>query len=171
MLRMTVQLTMDTNLLQELWRERAKRAVVQKLLTSPNADLAVTATIHEDIPRSPLADRLRELPKLRIKQTPKLARLGTWTLGRDALGSHDFIDFQHEIEASWAPGNRRLPDGRDFDHLHAHFAHGRDVFLTWDGDILSLAPALKSRLGITVQRPEDYLDGVESQAASFGEWP
>lgn len=157
MAEVTIRLTLDTNLLQELWRNQAKRSVVEDVLSLPHVDLAVTATIHDDIPRSPLADRLRDLPKLRISLTPRLARLGTWTLGVDMLGSQEFVAFQDKVQSTWAPGKRRLPDCRDFDHLHAHLAQGRDVFLTWDHAILSLAPELNFGLGITVESPEEYL--------------
>lgn len=156
-----VRLTLDTNLLQELWKKRSKREVVERILALPDVDLAVTATIHEDVPRSPLADRLRDLPTLGISQTPRLARFGTWVLGVDMLGSQDFVDFEAQVQANWAPGNRRLPDQRDLDHLHAHLAQGRDVFLTWDRAILALAPELTLRLGITVKSPEDYLDRAD----------
>ena len=76
------------------------------------------------------------------------------------LGSQDFVDVEAQVQANWAPGNRRLPDQRDFDHLHAHLAQGRDVFLTWDRAILALAPELTSRLGVTVECPEDYLESA-----------
>lgn len=35
---------------------------------------------------------------------------------------------------------------------------GRDVFLTWDGGILELADALRSRFRIVVMKPEAFLD-------------
>lgn len=152
------RLTLDTNLLQELWNDRAKRAIVERILELPDVELAVTATIHEDIPRSPLADRLRELPELGIAVTPRLARVGTWVLGLDMLGDQDFVDFQTRLASEWRPGARRLPDRRDFDHLHAHLAARRDIFLTWDRALLALAEVLDSQLGVLVQSPEEYLD-------------
>lgn len=156
---MATRLTLDTNLLHELWKARSKRRIVEQILALlGDVDLAVTATVHEDIPHEPLARRFRDLPALGVSETPRLARVGTWVLGMDMLGSQKFVDFQHELHDRWKRGEAPLPDKRDFDHLHAHLAHGRDVFLTWDKAVLSLGDDLKAHLGITVQRPEEYLE-------------
>ncbi len=155
---MTERLTLDANLLHELWKDRDKRRLVEQILALDDVELAVTATVHEDIPHGPLAARLRELPQLGITETPRLARVGAWVLGMDMLGSREFVDFEHELQADWKRGQPPLPDTRDFDHLHAHLARGRDVFLTWDKAILSLADDLKAHLGVTIQSPEQYLE-------------
>lgn len=155
---MATRLTLDTNLLHELWKDRSKRRVVEQILALDDVDLAVTATVHEDIPHEPLARRLRDLPALGISETPRLARVGTWALGMDMLGSQEFVNFQHEVYGRWKRGEPPLPDKRDFDHLHAHFARERDVFLTWDKAVVSLRDDLKAHLGVTVQRPEQYLE-------------
>jgi hypothetical protein len=155
---MAERLTLDTNLLHELWKDRDKHRLVEQILTLEDVELAVTATVHEDIPHEPLAARLRELPELGITETPRLARVGAGILGMDMLGSQEFVDFQHQLEAGWKRGQPPLPDKRDFDHLHAHLAKERDVFLTWDKAILSLADDLQAHLGVTVESPEEYLE-------------
>ena len=53
---MTVRLTLDTNLLQEYWREQEKRDVVVRLLRLADegkAELVVTNRISDDIPGGP----------------------------------------------------------------------------------------------------------------------
>jgi hypothetical protein len=155
---MAERLTLDTNLLHELWKGRHKRHLVEQILTLDDVELAVTATVHEDIPHDPLAARLRELPELGITKTPRPGRVGACVVGMDMLGSQEFVDFQHQLEADWKRGQTPLPDKRDFDHLHAHLAKGRDVFLTWDKAVLSLADDLKAFLGVSVQSPEEYLE-------------
>ena len=147
------RLTLDTNLVREWWDQRPKQRVVAQLLDLADrgmVDLAVTATIHLDIPDEPLALRIQELPEIAIGKTETVARLGSWLLGRDMLGSQEFVDWQEGLGVT-------EPDSRDFDHLHAHMLLRRDYFLTWDGAILSLASELTRRWEIRVLRPEDYL--------------
>src|SRR4051794_27488980 len=63
------RLTLDTNLLQEYWRDQAKRDVVQTLLDLAATDaveIVVTARIGDDIPGGPLAERLLELPEMGV---------------------------------------------------------------------------------------------------------
>lgn len=55
---MAMRLTLDTNLLHELWKDRSKRRIVEQILALGDVVLAVTATVHEDIPHEPLARRL-----------------------------------------------------------------------------------------------------------------
>ncbi len=77
---MTERLTLDTNLLHELWKDRDKRRLVEQILALDDVELAVTATVHEDVPHGPLVARLGELSQLGITETPRLARVGAWVL-------------------------------------------------------------------------------------------
>nr|MBA3413568.1 hypothetical protein [Actinomycetota bacterium] len=116
-----LRLTLDTNLLLELWKQHEKKGHVETLLQlaeQGRVQLAVTARVREDVPAEPLASRLDELPKLGIAETASVARLDFWVLGRDRLGDDDFVQFEAELAASVEPG--RKPDWRDLDHLHAH---------------------------------------------------
>ena len=150
------RLTLDTNVPWELWADtpgQKRDAVVALLALSQQGkvDPAVTATIDLDIPHSPLAERVAELPTVGIKKIGTVARLGTWQLGRDLLGDDGFV--------TWSEGlGRTQPDSRDFDHLHAHMLHDRTHFLTWEKPILNLAGDLSKLWGINVYRPDDYLD-------------
>lgn len=86
----TPKLTLDTNLLLEYWKNQDKRKAVEKLLLlvkEGKVDLAVTARIREDVPRSPLAQKLDELPELGINETGSVMRLDYSVLDRDMLVS------------------------------------------------------------------------------------
>lgn len=69
------RLTLDTNLLLEYWKNQAKRKAVEKLsllAKEGKADLVVTARIREDVPLSPLAQKIDELPELTRLDNRKL---------------------------------------------------------------------------------------------------
>jgi len=154
------RLTLDTNLLHEYWKQRGKRKVVEKLLllaSQGEVDLAVTARAQEDIPHPPLAEKLSELQELNISETSSVARLDYLVLGRDMLGDKAFGQFWPIACALAEQNGKKPPDWRDWDHLHAHYLLGRDVFLTWDKGIICLSEELKARFGILVKKPEDYL--------------
>jgi hypothetical protein len=120
------RLTLDANLLHEYWKQRPRKAAVEKLLDLAGAgsvDLAVTRYVLDDFPDSEglLAGRLAELPELRISQTGGVFTLDVSGLdGPDGLGDQDFLDLQYEIVASWPTHEGKPPDGRDWMHLHAH---------------------------------------------------
>jgi hypothetical protein len=155
------RLTLDTNLLQEYWREQAKQDVVQQLLDFAKtgaADLVVTARIGEDIPGGELAGRLRELPDMGIGQIGSVTRLGSWVLGRDMLGSDIFIELQQRADVELIRrGRANVPDWRDWDHVHAHFLTHRDIFLTWDKRLAEAVSVVAEHLPIKAMAPETYL--------------
>ena len=162
------QLTLDTNLLMELWKRQSKTRVVEgliKLAVEKNIDLAVTARIREDVPRPPLSSMLNRLSELGIEETGSGTRLGYWVLGRDQLGSDGFEAFISTASELARERGVRLPDWRDWDHLHAHMLQGREVFLTWDQGILCLAPELQEEFGIRVLAPEEWLRGSGSSGS------
>jgi hypothetical protein len=155
-----IRVTLDTNVLQEYWIDRAKKAVVERLLALAaikDIDLAITARVREDIPERPLASEIDALPELGVHETGSVTRLDYWVLDRDHLGSEEFEAFRLGLESARKEGDPRLPDWRDWDHLHAHMLQGRTVFLTWDGPILRLGDVLQDRFAIRVQTPEDFL--------------
>ena len=152
--------TLDTNLLVEYWKNQAKAAVVEGLLElaqSGQLDLAVTARIREDIPQPPLSDRINELPEISVQEIGTVMRLGVGVLGRDSLGDVGFIDVADQLTDQFSRRSTKPPDWRDWDHVHAHYLAGRDVFLTWDKRILDVACDLQDTLGVTVMKPEGYL--------------
>jgi len=164
---MMPRLTLDTNLLQEYWKKQAKHNTVKKLLLlaeQGKVDLAVTARIHEDIPKPLLMNRIDELPELNVNETASVARLDYLILDRDILGDQAFADFFNDALAlaNKRVGKKRLPDWRDWDHLHAHYLLKRDVFLTWDEGIICLTQELKDKFGVVVMKPEKFLKDFSS---------
>ncbi|MHB8620718.1 MAG: hypothetical protein ACYDAG_14295 [Chloroflexota bacterium] len=163
------KLTLDTNVLQELWSNRDRKQAVEQLLQLAHqgaVELMVTRRIRDDIPHEPLASRLQELPELQIQERGVVFRLDVSTLdGPDFLGSDTstqldaFFAEAQQLATGRIPKRSRAnpPDKRDWDHLLAHEALGRDYFLTWDGGILCLRPDLNERFGVVVMKPEDYL--------------
>lgn len=154
------RVTLDTNLPIEYLKAQEKSDVVERLLQLARdglLDLAVTARIHEDVTHPPLSERIEALLGQDIQEIGSVTRLGYWELGRDMLGSDEFVETSAALDAGLERQGRRPPDWRDWDHIHAHYLAGRDVFLTWDKDVLSLEEQLRTRLGIIVMKPEDYL--------------
>ncbi len=154
------QLTLDTSLLLEYWKDQNKRAVVERLIDlsrGAHVDLVVTARIREDVPRPPLSERIDQLAELNVQEGPSVTRLDFWGLGRDVLGDDVFVAVSQQLNEELGRMGRNPPDWRDWDHLHAHFLSGRSVFLTWDGRILEIATELHDRLGIDVKAPEAWL--------------
>ena len=156
--------TIDTNLLQEYWREQKNVAVTEKLLDLAKhgqVDLAITSRINADIPDLPLASRINDLPQLNVQQIGSVFRLDHSSLdGGDMLGSDSFLNVMDSLDNRFNREGRvkRRPDWRDWDHLHGHHLSGRDVFLTWDRPILEVASELQQQLGIVVTTPQDFLD-------------
>jgi hypothetical protein len=105
---------------------------------------------------------IERLHELGIEETGSVTRADYWVLGRDQLGSDDFVDFEHELKERAATTGAKVPGWEDLDHLHAHFLQKRDVFLTWDKAILRLADELKGRFGIVVLRPDGFLRAREA---------
>jgi hypothetical protein len=158
------RLTLDTNVLVDHWRERARRQAAEELLELARrgeVELAVTARIREDVPDDPLASEIDKLEEIGVAETGSVTRLGHWKLGRDQLGSDEFAEFENELQERRAKTGAKVPDWRDLDHVHAHFLQGRDVFLTWDVPLLQLADEFRKRFGIVVLRPDDYLGSRE----------
>ena len=55
-----MQVTLDTSVLLEYWKDQAKRALVERLLVlaeEKQIDLAITARVREDIPLEPLTSK------------------------------------------------------------------------------------------------------------------
>ena len=153
------KLTLDTMLLQDYWKQRPRKAAIERLVElaeKDRVDLAVTARIREDIPDEPLAKEIDNLSTLKIRETGSITRVGYWVLGRDRLASDDFADYEQELGERARKGEK-VPDWRDLDHVHAHFLERRDIFLTWDEAILGLSNELDARFGIVVMRPDEYL--------------
>ena len=163
---MAEQITLDTNLLVEYWKEQERRETVQKLLDLSETgaiELAVTSRIRQDVPAPPLSEMINHLPEIGVTESGSVTRLGYWQLGVDQLGDDAFAAFSAKVAELAASSGQREPDWRDWDHLHAHYLQGRDVFLTWDSGILHIADQLRDEFGIVVTTPEHYLRSHQSE--------
>jgi hypothetical protein len=157
---MADRLTLDTNVLLEYWKEQAKRSVTERLLDlacAGRVELMVIARIRDDVPLEPLVGEINRLDELGVAEGPSVARLGSWVLGRDMLGSDAFVDAETELSAAMEARGHKPPDWRDWDHIHSHFLQNRDVYLTWDERVLDVSDALRERFGVAVMPPEEYL--------------
>ena len=164
--------TLDTNLLQEYWKNQARRATVERLIElarTGELSLAVTARVREDISTPPLSDLIETLDVIGVEEIGSVTRLGYWVLGRDMLGSDHFVQVSEDVKAAFQAAGRKAPDWRDWDHVHSHFLTGRDVFLTWDKAILGVGPELNKRLGIVVMVPEELLKVMTTSVADAGD--
>ena len=153
-----ILITLDTNVLQEFWKDREKKDIVEKLISLSKIDqidLAVTARVREDIPNEPLSKKINELREINISETGSFTRLDYWVLNRDQLACKEFADFFNNFENDSEIKNS--PDWRDIDHLHAHYLQKRDIFLTWDKGILYFKDILNKKFGLTIQKPEDFI--------------
>lgn len=155
--------TLDTNVPMEFWKRQRDAADTESLVSLAargQVDLAITSRIRVDIPDLPLANRINELSELNVQQIGSVLRFDISVFdGGDMFGSDVFIETVTELEAKFRRhGRMKFPDWRDQDHLNGHFLLGRDVFLTWDGFILAVTSDLQEKLGIVVQKPQDFLD-------------
>ena len=171
---LTLTVTLDTNVLQEHWRDQDKAGTVERLLDlnqSGRVDLAVTTRIDADIPHAPLADRIDELPEIGVDRIRTAFRIGVSPIGGEDVivgPEMEALDAILREHAERHGTDKRRPDWRDADHLYGHMVAGRDVFLTWDGGILRLAAELRERLRIRVMRPEEFLEEMAQGGSMAG---
>lgn len=162
------QVTLDTNVLQELWRERANAAIAERLIALSDAgvlDLAVSTRIDVDIPYPPLSDRITQLPELGLSTIGSTFRLGVSRLGSgDMLVDETIVAAEERILSALERRGGGKPELADFDHVFAHYLNHRDVFVTWDKALLSAADLFREVLGVQIERPEDLLAGLD-------DWP
>ena len=158
---MITTVTLDTNVVREVWDVRSNASVVEKLIDLSKQgiiELAITNRIVDDIPRPPLSDRIRELPILNVRQIGAVFRLDHSALGDgDRLGSDTFLDKSAQIVSELARKGLGIPEWQDWDHIHGHYLAGRDVFLTFDRNVLAMAGELKDALGIVILSPREFL--------------
>ena len=164
---MTTTVTLDTNVVQEYWHQRARIAIVEALIDLAEDELislAVTRRIYADVPHPPLADRISKLHEIGVNLTGSVFRLDVSALdGGDMLGSDIAMDVFESVAYNLAHQGQPAPDWRDWDHVHGHYLSGRDVFLTWDKDILRAAPQLKAQLEIAIMKPEEFIAKLSAQ--------
>lgn len=155
-----MKVTLDTNIIQELWRGQANAALVELLLALSDTgvlDLAISTRIDLDIPCAPLSERIAELPDLGIRTIGSTLRLGTSRYGSGDMLVDDTVTVaEQRILSALERRGARTPELPDFDHVFAHYLNHRDVFLTWDKALLAAAGLFREELGVQIAKPEDF---------------
>ena len=165
--------TLDTNVVIEWWDNQDKVEYVDKLLELGKKfelDMAVTRRIRDDLLKRSSIAEINDLPNLLIDEIGAIIRINNWKPGTDIGGITEFVNFTGSIETSDKfnhMSEKRQPDWRDWDHIHAHYRYGRNYFLTWDGGILHFQKEFEE-FGIKIMKPEDYLS--QHQQPNFEEW-
>ena len=168
--------TLDTDVLLKM--KRGEFVDMQEFRKTYLVDLAVSQRIREDIKLRP--DEEKFLSDYYIRTIPSIMRCNFDSKAQRFLvnpefnkpGSTEFLKSAESIINNFFKPKGETPPGYlDWDHLHAHYLSGRDVFLTDDQKILKIKDQLKEELGIVVMSLEDFLnlfEGNEHLIKSFG---
>ena len=154
-----MRITLDTNAVRELLQARPRAAVVQRVLIlaeEGNGGVYITAKIEQDIPDGPLREMIIRLPELAIVEVPAVGRWGEAMWDVSVWGDGEFVAAWDAAVAQFGAGHPGWapPDARDEDHLHSHYVHGHDYFVTLDRALLSVGALLNTSLGLQVLTPE-----------------
>ena len=131
-------------------------------------DLAVPQRIRDDLKLRPHEEEF--ISHYYIRKIPSIMRFCFDSRAQrflinpkfNKLGSTEFLEFAESIVNNYfKPTGERPPGYLDWDHLHAHYLSGRDIFLTDDGKILSISSQLEE-FGIIVMNLKKFLKLYES---------
>lgn len=168
--------TLDTDVLLKM--KRRESVDMQEFRKTYLVDLAVSQRIREDIPLRP--DEEQFLLDYYIRTIPSIMRCSFDSKAQRFLlnpkfnkpGSTEFLKSAESIINNFfKPRGETPPEYLDWDHLHAHYLLGRDIFLTDDQKMLKIKDQLKEELGIVVMSLKDFLnsfEGNEDLIKSFG---
>ncbi len=166
--------TLDSNVFLNM-----KRGEVVDLLEFRQkypVDLAVTHRIQEDLDLRPCEDQL--LTDSYIRKIPSIMRCCFDSRSKrfllnpefDKPGSTEFLKAAESIiDDFFKQTGENPPEYQDWDHLHAHYLSGRDIFLTEDKKILKIKGWLKELLGIVVMKLEEFLRLEKCQVSVWRE--
>lgn len=159
--------TLDTDVFLKM--KRGEPVDMLEFRKTHFVDLAVSQRIREDILLRP--DEEQFLFDAYIRRIPSIMRGSFDSRAQRFLlnpkfnkpGCTEFLKFTESIINSYFKPKGETPPGYlDWDHLHAHYLSGRDIFLTDDQKILKIKEQLREELGITVMNLEDFLNSFES---------
>ena len=168
--------TLDTDVFLKM--KRRESVDMQEFRKTYLVDLAVSQRIREDIPLRP--DEEQFLSDYYIRTIPSIMRCSFDSKAKRFLlnpkfnkpGSTEFLKSAESIINNFFKPRGETPPGYlDWDHLHAHYLLGRDIFLTDDQKMLKIKDQLKEELGIVVMSLKDFLnsfEGNEDLIKSFG---
>ena len=168
--------TLDTDVLLKM--KRGEYMDVVEFRKKYLVDLAVSQRIREDIKLRP--DEEMFLSNYYIRTIPSIMRCNFDSRAQRFLvnpkfnkpGSTEFLEAAESIINNFfKPRGEKPPGYLDWDHLHAHYLSGRDIFLTDDQKILKIKDQLKEELDIVAMNLEDFVNTFKSNddlIQSFG---
>lgn len=158
-------ITLDTNVVLRM--KRGEILDSWKLREKCPMDLAVTQRIRDDLSLK-LSDQ-QFLADNYIRSTPSIMRNCYDSKSKRFLlnpefekpGSREFLERAESIIEGFKRTGENPPEYLDFDHLHAHYMSGRDIFVTEDRKILKMSSQLRD-FGIRIMNFEDLLSSIET---------
>ncbi len=169
-------ITLDTDVLLKM--KKGKSVDMQEFRKTYLVDLAVSQRIREDIKLRP--DEEKFLSNYYIRTIPSIMRCSFDSKAQRFLlnpkfnkpGSTEFLkSVESIINNFFKPRGEKPPGYLDWDHLHAHYLSGRDIFLTDDQKILKIKEQLNDELGIVLMNLEDFVNTFKNNndlIKSFG---
>ena len=156
--------TLDANVIIDMKREKIPNPI--ELHKICPADLAVTHRIQDDLSLNSSDEQF--LTDNHIRKIPSIMRFCFDSRSQrfllnpefDKPGCTEFFKMAESIIDGLRKTGENPPEYLDWDHLHAHYISGRDIFVTEDKDILKVSCQLKA-LGIRVMRFEELLKLVK----------
>lgn len=172
-----LEVTIDTNVFQEHERKQEKWVVAEQVFVMAEQgkiDMTVTTRARTDMPDGPIREALEaRLAKPGFTLSPA-ARQYDADDGQEAEYMSDFMidDFMAALEKRDQKRGRRkkIPSQNDRDHVQGCHLSRRDVFLTWDKELLRWAEDLKPRFGILVMTPEVFLEQFSREGEGMLRW-
>ena len=163
-------ITLDTN--EVLRMHRGEILDPLKLREKCPMDLAVTHRIRDDLSLNPSEEQfledgyIRRIPSIMRNSYDSKSRRFLLNPEFDKPGSTEFLNVAESIIEGLKPTGEHPPEYLDFDHIHAHYLAGRDIFVTEDKKILKLGSQLKD-LGIRIMNFEELLRTIEENGIQW----
>ena len=157
-------ITLDTNVILKM--KRGEILDPLKLREKCPLDLAVTQRIRDDLSLN-LSDEqflensfIRRIPSIMRNSYDSDSKRFLLNPEFDKPGSTEFLQVAESIIEGLKHTGENPPEYLDFDHIHAHYMSGRDIFVTEDKKILKMSSKLKD-LGIRIMNFEKLLSTIE----------
>ena len=172
-----LEVTIDTNVFYEYIEKQDKWEVAEQIFSlaeQGNIDMTITTRVWADIPDGSLRKALESyLAKPWFKLSPAAIQYGSDS-GEETDYMFDFMvdEFMDALKKrDWKNGRRKkIPSQIDRDHVGGHDLSRRDVFLTWDKQVLRWAEDLKPRFGILAMTPEAFLETFSKEGEGMLGW-
>ncbi len=172
-----LEVTIDTNVYEEYVRKQDNwevAAQVFALAEQGKIDMTLTTRAWADITDGPLREALElDLAKPWFTLSPAAIQYDSES-GEEIDYTSDFMidDFMAALEKRDRKNGRRkkIPSQIDRDHVQGSHLSRRDVFLTWDQQVLRWAEELKPRFGILVMKPEAFLEQFSEEGEGMLRW-